>query len=93
LEGDVYRIKGRQQCPAQCGDAVIINGLSWLALVLVFIQLWLMGSNKYKAGWWFALSACLVWSAWCVMTGSWALAAQQGMIAVLSVRALMNLED
>ena len=69
----------------------MITWLSWLALALVFAQLWLMGSKHYRAGWWFALAACATWTVWCVATGSWALAAQQGMIAVLSVRALRNL--
>ena len=69
----------------------MIDALSWTALAFVFLQLWLMGSKHYRAGWWCALGACVLWSVWCVLTGSWALAAQQGMIAILSVRALRNL--
>ncbi len=71
----------------------MIQAISFAALVLVITQLWLMGSNRYRLGWWFALAATGVWASWCVATGAWALLAQQAVIAGLSIRALRNLED
>jgi len=71
----------------------MIEAMSFVALALVVTQLWLMGSNKYRRGWQCALAACGAWAVWCVVTGAWAMLAQQVIIAALSVRALKNQED
>jgi hypothetical protein len=72
---------------------LIFEALSWIALAFVVIQLWLMGSNRYRAGWWCAIAACVFWSVWAFSTEAWAMLVMQGVIATLSVRALRNLED
>jgi len=71
----------------------MITVLSYVALMLVVAQLYLMGSNLYRKGWWCALAACAVWTIWCLETEAWAMLMQQAIIAALSVRALVNLED
>ncbi len=71
----------------------MIEAVSLLALVFIIAQLWLMGNNRYRWGWYFALAACGAWTVWCISTGAWALLAQQVIIASLSIRALKNLED
>lgn len=70
----------------------MIELLSWVALVCVIMQLWKMGSHKYRVGWYFSLAACVSWGVYSVSTEAWALLGQQAVIAGLAVRALINLE-
>lgn len=71
----------------------MIDLFSWLALAFVIGQLWLFGSKKYRIGWWMALAACGAWGVFALATGGWALLVQQVIIAALSVRGLMNLDE
>ena len=67
--------------------------LSWTALAFVIVQLWLMGSNMYRLGWWCAIAACFAWGGYAWTINALPLALQQMVIFALSVRALKNLED
>lgn len=71
----------------------MINLFSWIALALVIGQLWLMGSKKYRAGWWLAIAACFAWSVFAIATAGWALLVQQFIIAGLALRGLRNLDE
>jgi len=47
---------------------LMIDYLSGAALFFVILQLWLMGSQHYRAGWWAAVVACFLWAGFSFVT-------------------------
>jgi hypothetical protein len=70
--------------------------VQWPAMVASLVAAWLVASNakeRRNIGFWWFLSSNLLWVAWGLHTGAWALILLQAGLAALNVRGLFKTDD
>ena len=69
--------------------------LQWPAMLASVMAAWLVGSNarhRRNIGFWVFLASNVLWVAWGLHTGAWALIALQAALAALNIRGVFKTE-
>lgn len=70
-----------------------VDWLQWPAMVVTVVAAWLVGSTRSRkrvAGFWFFLSSNVLWIAWGLYAGAWALIILQVCLAAMNFFGLFR---
>ena len=72
-----------------------IDLVQWPAMAASVLAAWLVASNRKRrrnAGFWVFLASNVLWTAWGLHDGAWALIALQAALAALNIRGVVKTE-
>jgi hypothetical protein len=74
----------------------LLDAIQWPAMVMSVVAAWLVASNarlRRNIGFWCFLGSNVLWVAWGLHSGAWALIALQVALAAMNVRGLFKTEQ
>ncbi len=75
--------------------AMVLDFLQWPAMLVTVVAVWLVGYQskaERKYGFWAFLASNVLWVAWGVPAGAWALVVLQFALAALNIRGILSNE-
>ncbi len=72
-----------------------LDFLQWPAMLVTVVAVWLVGyqsRTERKYGFWTFLASNVLWVAWGVPAGAWALVVLQFLLAALNIRGILKNE-
>jgi hypothetical protein len=74
----------------------LLDAIQWPAMLMSVVAAWLVASNarpRRNVGFWCFLVSNVLWVAWGLHSGAWALIALQVALAAMNVRGLFKTEQ
>lgn len=75
--------------------AMVLDFLQWPAMLVTVVAVWLVGYQskaERKYGFWAFLASNVLWVAWGIPAGAWALVVLQFALAALNIRGILSNE-
>jgi hypothetical protein len=73
----------------------LLDWVQWPAMLVTVLAAWLVGSNRLgrrNLGFWVFLASNLLWVAWGLYAGAWALIVLQVALAAMNIRGVRKTE-